>query len=278
MISILSRSICPVARCLKYLSVFRNREYHMRIAMRNYTTRPAYKIRLAFPPDYDRVMDFMNDAFFKDDPTMVNIGLNEDEPAPSLLKLMYDEIREGMTLIAEGQDNCIVGAAVNARSCPWDPDNVVEFARRCECGSARDVIEFGAYVTCKPNLWERYCVLNIFECSYLAVRPDFRKQGIARKLVLDSWYLARDCGYRLFRVDCNNRYIARIAEGFGWKQVCTVPFREYLKDGKLVFQHIKEPHTEVQIYIDQVTFCKDYCPPYKKCKITTVPKTSKKGG
>ncbi|XP_070161403.1 uncharacterized protein [Polyergus mexicanus] len=234
--------------------------------------QPVYKTRLALPMDYDRIMTFMCDAFFKDDPVMVNIGLEEQEPAPSLLKMMYDELREGMTIIAEGEDNCIVGAAVNAGSCPWDPDKFVELARCCECGSTRDVIEFEAYVTRKPNLWERYCVLKIFECSYLAVGPDFRNQGIARKLVLDSWYLARDCGYRLFRVDCSNRYIAKIAEGFGWKQICTIPFNQYIKDGKLVFKRIKEPHTEVKIYIDEVTFCKDYCPPYNKCETTTAPK------
>lgn len=136
---------------------------------------------------------------------MVNIGLCDKEPSPSLLNLMYNELGEGMTIIAEGEDNCIVGAAVNGGSCPWDPDKLVELARCCECGPTRDLIEFEAYVIRKPNLWERYCVLKIFECSYLAVRPDFRNQGIARKLVLDSWYLARDCGYRLFRVDCNNR-------------------------------------------------------------------------
>jgi len=47
MISILSRLICPVARCIKYrshLRVFRNREYHLRIAMRNYTVSASYEI------------------------------------------------------------------------------------------------------------------------------------------------------------------------------------------------------------------------------------------
>ncbi|XP_011645838.1 uncharacterized protein LOC105432638 [Pogonomyrmex barbatus] len=242
--------------------------------MRSYSNQPCYKTRLALPVDHDRVMTFMCDAFFKDDPTMVNIGLDKQEPASSLLKLLYDDLQEGMTIIAEDRDNCIVGAAVNAGSCPWDPDRFIEFARCCECGSIRDVIEFEAYVTRKPNLWKHYYVLKIFECSYLAVGADFRNQGIARKLVLDSWYLARDCGYRLFRVDCNNRYIAQVAKGFGWKRVCVIPFHQYVKDGQLVFKHIKEPHTEVEVYIDQVTFCKDYCPPYKSCKPTSAPKIS----
>lgn len=147
----------------------------------------------------------MSDAYFKYEPAMVNIGLGRQEPAPSLLRIMYDQLKEGMTIVAVGQDNCIAGAVVNAGSCPWDPDKYVEFAGRCERGPTRDVIEFSAYVTRKPNLWERYRVLKIFECSCLAVGPDFQNHGIARKLVLDSWYLARDCGYRLFRIDCTSR-------------------------------------------------------------------------
>jgi len=47
MIPILSKLICSVARCVKYgshLNVLRNREYHLRIAMRNYTVSASYEI------------------------------------------------------------------------------------------------------------------------------------------------------------------------------------------------------------------------------------------
>lgn len=74
------------------------------------------------------------------------------EVALSLLRFVQDQVSEVILVIAERQDNCIVGAAVNACSCPWVPDKFVEFARRCECGPTRDVIEFWAYVTSKPNL------------------------------------------------------------------------------------------------------------------------------
>jgi len=83
---------------------------------------------------------------------MMNRDLGEQKSI-AVLKLTRDEIREDMTIIAEGHDNCVVEAAVNASSCPWDPDKFVEFARCSECGVTRDVIEFEAYVTRKPNLW-----------------------------------------------------------------------------------------------------------------------------
>lgn len=168
--------------------------------------RPIYTTRMAQPVDYDRISNFMKDAYLKYEPIMVNIGLAGREPMPPLLlKFIYDDLKDGMTIIVEKQDNCIIGAAVNGQSDPSDFDRFIELASCCECGPIRDVIEFWAYVIRKPNLWERYRVRKIFECSWLAVEPDFRGQGIARKLVLDSWRLARDCGYRLFRLDCTSR-------------------------------------------------------------------------
>jgi len=159
---------------------------------------------LAFPADYNNVLNFMCCTFFKDDPAMINIGLDKEELSPLLVKLMYDGICEGMTIIAEEQGGNILGAVVNIGSCPWDPVHLTNMAR-CECGPVRDIIEFEAYVCGKPNLWQRYYVFKIFECSYIAVSSEHRARGIAKKLLLDSWHLARDCTYRLFRIDCNNK-------------------------------------------------------------------------
>ncbi|KAG7204722.1 hypothetical protein KM043_005136 [Ampulex compressa] len=223
-----------------------------------------YKMRVALPPDYDRVLCFMNEAYYRHEPTMINLGLRGTEPSGALREIMHENVSEGMTIIAEDPQDRILGAAVNTGSCPWDPQRSVEFGRRCEEGPARDAIEFLAYVSSKPNVWERFCVLKVFECNNLAVAEEFRGRGIARRLLEESWCMARDCGYRLFRIDCTSRYTARIAEGFGWEKICTVPYCRYVRNGELVFKHIKEPHTEVNTYVDRLTYCKDYYPPYKK--------------
>lgn len=65
------------------------------------------------------------------------------------------------------------------------------------------------------------------------------------------------------------RYTAQVAESFGWERVCTIPFNQYTRNDEVIFKYIKEPHTEVQVYIDQITSCKDYYSLYKNLKKKT---------
>ncbi|XP_043269186.1 arylalkylamine N-acetyltransferase 1-like [Venturia canescens] len=232
------------------------------------------KTRIALPNDFRRVMELMCQAYFKKEPSLVNIGLaSEEQPPPILLNLMYQQLREGMTIIAEDRENCIVGAAINAGSCPWEPENLIEYAERCERGSVRDILKFYAYVTQAPQLWNKYCVLKIFDCASVAVDSKYLGMGIAKRLVKESWYLARDCGYQAFRIDCTSLYTAKIAEGFGWECVFAVSYRRYIDSGGLVFKCIEEPHTEVRVFADRPLICKDYCISNPdSCKIGTVPR------
>ncbi|XP_047356375.1 uncharacterized protein LOC124951666 [Vespa velutina] len=228
---------------------------------------PTYITRLAMPVDYDNVINFMCRTYFKEEPSIVNIGLSNISPTAFMLKILQENLKNGMTIIAENQLHCIIGAAVNICSCPWEPKKIKEYARCCEEESlVRDLIEFYSYVSLKPDVWNRYCVHKVFECNYVAVDPEYRGMGIAKKLIEESWYLARDCSYRLFRIDCSNIYTAIIAEGFGWTKICTIPYCRYVKNGEMVFQNIQEPNTEIKVYIDHVKFLKAYHLPYKSCK------------
>ncbi|EFN87382.1 hypothetical protein EAI_17575 [Harpegnathos saltator] len=144
-------------------------------------------------------MALISDAYFKHDLVMLSMDLSEREPAAEARaragEREYDADRRG-----RGQ------SYRRYRSCPWASNKSAELVRRYGCGPTCDVIEFRAYVSRKPNLWLRYRVLNIFECSWLATETSHCGQGIGRKLVSESWYLARDCGYRLFRTDCASSF------------------------------------------------------------------------
>ncbi|KAK2576534.1 hypothetical protein KPH14_005856 [Odynerus spinipes] len=158
------------------------------------------------PKDYDNVIDFLCKTYFKDEPSLVNMGLSGVAPTPAMVNITLEQVKDGMTIIAVNTSDCIIGAVVNVGACPWDPKKMIEYAK-CyeEEGPSRDLIEFFAYVSRKPDIWNRYCVLKVFECSILAVDSEYRGVGMARKLVEESWYLARDCSYRLFRMDCTSR-------------------------------------------------------------------------
>ncbi|XP_046430850.1 arylalkylamine N-acetyltransferase 1-like [Neodiprion fabricii] len=201
-----------------------------------------YYTRLARTQDHEAIMNVMCDTYLKCEPSIVNIGLSGME-LPTLNLMIRKGMKEGMTIVAvRGDDEAVIGAAVNTGSCPWNPDHLLRFAKCCQCGPIQDLLTFYAYVTATPQLWQKYCILKIFECTYVTVANEYQGNGIAKRLIQDSWYLARDCGYR---------YTAKVADGFRWECVWSLPFDEYKCNGEVIFKHIQEPHGRVDVYVDQ---------------------------
>ncbi|CAK9825191.1 Arylalkylamine N-acetyltransferase 1 [Anthophora retusa] len=231
----------------------------------------GYTTRLALPPDYENVTDFMLESYYKYEPVFINMGMQGSEPSEIWRTILYRQVKGGLSIIAENRENCIIGAALNCITIKNDAEHIYDLARCCACGRDRDVIQFFGYVAETPKIFERYCVDVIFQQASLAVSHDFQGQGVARRLIQESWLLARDCGYRLFRWNCNNSYCARIAMGFGWTMAWCIPFSQYICNGQVVFKHIQEPHTVCQVFVDYLRYCKTYCLPYKHCKTLTSP-------
>ncbi|XP_033349421.1 uncharacterized protein LOC117233332 [Bombus vosnesenskii] len=234
--------------------------------------KPFFTTRLALPPDYENVADFMCEAYYKHEPVVINIGLGGTEAPPIWRRMMLEQVKAGYSIIAENRENCIIGAALNCITDHNEQKMLCKLARCCEDGPLRDLIEFFAFVLEAPKIWERFPVRLIFEQCSLAVSCEYQGLGIAKRLIQESWHLARDCGYRLFRLDCNSSYCAKIAQGFGWPMIWDIPFDQYVKNGKVIFNHVKEPHTTCRVFVDHLRYCKTYCLPYKDCKtITSAP-------
>ncbi|XP_076665045.1 arylalkylamine N-acetyltransferase-like 2 [Andrena cerasifolii] len=270
---LLKSFVSSIVKCLKITSNcnrigIRKANYH--ITKRNLkiacSDGPAYTTRLALPPDYENVVDFMCEEYYKNEPTVVNIGLAGSEAPACWRQMLYYQVKEGMTIIAVNRDHCIIGAALNCAGFPSDGQRLYEYSMCCEPAPIRRIIEFFAYVAEKSNLWERYCVSRTFEQSSLAVHSEYRGQGIGTRLVEESWLLARDCGYPLFSIECNSKYCARISQNFGWEAVWSIPFGQYVRNGELVFKCVKEPHTICQVFIDHLTYYKTYRPPLAPVK------------
>lgn len=141
----------------------------------------------------------------KFEPSIVNVGLSGVD-LPRLEDIILEGIKEGMTIVAvRHEDDVVVGAAINTGSCSWGPEKLLRYANKCECGTVQDLLKFYAYVSVQPQLWQKYCILKIFECTYVAVDVECQGHGLGKRLIRESWYFARDCGYRLFRIDCTSR-------------------------------------------------------------------------
>lgn len=138
---------------------------------------------------------------------MVNCGLARKDPSPLLLTTMKQQIKQGMTIIALGDDGCVIGAAINSSVTPLDPKNIRKLSKCAENRAVANIMIYFAYIVELPRLWITHDISKYFECSMIAVDPDYQGFGIAKKLAHDSWLLARDCGFTLFRIDCSSKQV-----------------------------------------------------------------------
>ncbi|KAJ8667905.1 hypothetical protein QAD02_009568 [Eretmocerus hayati] len=235
---------------------------------RNYTCRtppaPPYKIRHAYPCDHERLLEFMVDTYFQAEPSLVNIGL-AGKPSPLLLYLMQQSIKEGLSLVCiDRSNNCIVGAAINTSPTKEGCKSTLELVCCSECEKSRELIKFFVYCSKECNLWDKYCINHFFECSHVAVHPEHQGHGIAKRLVEESWILARDLPSSLFRIDASSRYTAKICESLGFDCEWSIEYKKYCCNGQFPFQNIKEPHTQFTVYSDKLDFIDDYYPSSSK--------------
>ncbi|GLV41104.1 Agmatine N-acetyltransferase [Carabus blaptoides fortunei] len=201
------------------------------------------------PNDYQSVMELFWNSYFIAEPTTVAAGLANTRNVTFENKIM-ESMAQGMSLMVRCRyDGSVVGAAINTAMCPWDPDLMDEFADTCSCQRMSDLLHFLAHISRAPKLWTRFCETKIFEVSYLATRPDDRRQGIGLALLQRSLDLGKDLSYKVLRVDGTSRYTQLICEKLKMKMVYEIPYESYRgPDGKVLFRP-PPPHTSVKIYV-----------------------------
>ncbi|XP_076295180.1 arylalkylamine N-acetyltransferase 1 [Lasioglossum baleicum] len=232
---------------------------------------PFFTTRLALPPDYENVTDFMCDAFYHGEPSIQSICNVPAIAPPSWREIMYDQVKAGLSIIAETRDRCVIGASLNTVVYPSDPIILRGLAEKMESPALKEVMYFYSYIAGQPNIYERFCIPRVFEVTSLAVSKEYRGRGVGRRLFFESWYLARDCDYAVIHVACTNRAMIKVCDGFQMQEVWNIPFDQYVRNGEVILKNITEPHTICKVYIDFLRECKTYCKTSKKCPITPPP-------
>lgn len=153
----------------------------------------------------------MMNTFMKTEPSLVNIGGGLAEcPEPVMVKCLLDDIKGGLTLLCEDfKTKEIAGVSVNHHSRYSDIEGSRSIAQCCQNPAARDLINFFAHCSQEGDPWNNYCISDLLECQSVAVSPNHMRQGIAKRLVEESWILARDLDFRLFRIDATSRCVFR---------------------------------------------------------------------
>lgn len=107
----------------------------------------------------------MCESYYKHEPVIASVGLGGTTAPPVWRDMMLDEVSAGLSIIAEDQDKCIIGAALNCIAHVNDANRLYCLAERCEKGPIRDIIEFFGYIAEAPKLWDHFCVTGVLDSA-----------------------------------------------------------------------------------------------------------------
>ncbi|KAE8751525.1 hypothetical protein FOCC_FOCC001772 [Frankliniella occidentalis] len=237
--------------------------------------------------DEERVMEFMQRTFYREEPVLVAAGLAECPPQVRVRPLRglppavpgsardcdsftgSDQVlldhtrasfREGLSLMAvlqgsAGGQGDICGVAVNSIVAPGDACKLRQQAEQADCPATRRVLELWSLMLERPEIWsgqdpEGCCMLELRE---LATDQAVRGLGVGLQLALAAREVAADVGAPAYKIDCTSQYSGKIAEKLGMKKVFSLKYADFLdSDGKPLFQP-PCPHVEAAVYVQSMS-------------------------
>ncbi|XP_057663807.1 uncharacterized protein LOC130898483 [Diorhabda carinulata] len=208
-----------------------------------------YIILRANKDDFPAILKVMHETFYNQEPTCFSIGLKHNS---IMDETALQKMSEGITVVARCKNNgCVVGAAINESTNPWDPDLKEKLACSVQCPKMKHYLLFQAHVQRSPKLWDCFHVQKIFEISNIFAKGEMKDPQLMTKLIQESRSLAADCGYKVVRVNASTPTIASICESLNMKLAAEIPFCSYL--GKNLEPIFNPPHPfeSVKIYVDE---------------------------
>ncbi|KAK3926782.1 Dopamine N-acetyltransferase [Frankliniella fusca] len=196
--------------------------------------------------DEERVMEFMQRTFYREEPVLVAAGLSECPPqvcpqllgtspprpgpdrtllmlllsarAPradqALLEHTRASFREGLSLMAvlqggsDGGPRDICGVAINSIVAPADACKLRQQAEQVDCPATRRVLELWSMMLERPEIWSGQDPEGscMLELRELASDKAVRGLGVGLQLALAAREVAADVGACAYKIDCTSQY------------------------------------------------------------------------
>lgn len=103
----------------------------------------------------------------------------------------------------------------------------------------------------RPEIFKKFQIDEYLEGVNLSVLPSYAGLGIAGKLTEAVEERARELHIPMVYVCCSSEYTARVVQKRDYQLIHTLPYEEYLKGGKRVF-NTTAPHEAIKCYVKLV--------------------------
>jgi GNAT superfamily N-acetyltransferase len=210
-----------------------------------------YDIVSATEESQDRIVQFLQQAFYKHEPIHVSIGAPPDRPINAIIQLPY--LSEGKSLLAVSRNGRrILGFCGNTAVTPKTNENNTRRPISTE-PYYKNILDFFNKIEESADIWKETGANRAMSILQLAVDPDARGRGIGKGLMESTRHLARSEGYPLLKIMCTSHYSAKIARDIGMQCMYSLPYAEYKdKDGNPVFTP-PQPHTHITVFVQKLS-------------------------
>lgn len=207
-----------------------------------------FEIKIATNEDKEKVREFLQKFFYKDEPLNLYLGLITDENprCMDLERFTLKDMDNGVNLLAE-QNGKLIGVCLNGTFERGKTENF-------ECTDAKfsKIVSLLDYVATESDPFKIYPGIDkAITVKILSVDGSFRGKGIAKDLMIKTRELARQKGCGFITVDCTSHYTACAAKKLGFKLHYTLNYEDYKVDGKTVFRPA-HPHKELTVYTQRI--------------------------
>lgn len=212
--------------------------------------RDSYKVVSIEKSDTERVLAFLRQFFFRDEPLNLCIGLlDDDSTCAELEEFCTESIPEGLSLMAVIPDNEIVGVCLNGVITPEDNHHDEE----CAHPKFSKILKLLGRVSEESDVLGRFPhVKKALDIRVASVHVDYRGRGIAKALFDATRKMAKERDFQLVKVDCSSHFTALAVAKLGFECIYTLHYKDHLgENGKPVFVP-EEPHTTVKTFIYHV--------------------------
>ena len=195
----------------------------------------------------EEVLNLLDKTFLKDEPLNCNKGFTEEDNGT--LKEDYAlMIQQGLSLITvDDKTGQVIGVRL---SVPADRYQGTSH-KKTYSAKVMDLFNLFEFANNSVDVYEKYDVDKILEFKALSVHPNYRRFGIATKLVQKSIELARSRGFEVVKVKATGKYSQKLFNNLDFDLLFEKSYRDYNDDGEVVFKNMGI-HTGFQLLAKKI--------------------------